>query len=50
MYTLQEVDPLSAAVYNQLLTQPQQMLVSLHNKGRVVTTHHFGASQGQKKI
>lgn len=49
LYTLEEVDPLCAAVYNQLLTQPQQMLVSLHNEGRVVTTHQFGARGEQRK-
>lgn len=47
MYTLEKVDPLSAAVYNQLLAQPQQILVSLYDEGRVVTTHHFGAREAQ---
>lgn len=49
MYTLEEGDPLSAAVYNQLLMQPQQMLVFLHNEGRVVTTHQLGAREAQNK-
>lgn len=47
IYTLEEADPFSAAVYNQLLTQPQQMLVFLHNEGRMVTTHQFGAREAQ---
>lgn len=49
MYILEEVDPLSAAVYNQLLVQPQQMPMFLHNEGRVVTTHQLGAREAQKK-
>lgn len=48
MYTLEEVGPFSAAVYNQLLSQAQQMLVLLYNEGRVVTTHQFGATEAQE--
>lgn len=47
IYTLEEADPFSATVYNQLLTQPQQMLVFLHNEWRMVTTHQFGAREAQ---
>ena len=49
VYILQKVDPLAAAVNNQLLSEPQELAVLLHDEGSVVASHDLCAKERERE-